>query len=134
MAVDCGEDIPSKSKPQPAGVMSYVNPANLLSFRCFVFDFQFWCPNCNFSLVFHEFHESSTNSSVCKHFSSIFFQFPYPNFFSISHQTVTFRTFSANLEKILHIRLCHPASFNVPLCYHLSSPVLKIFVAASFSF
>ena len=41
MAVDCGDEIPSKSKPQPAGVTSYANPANLLSFRYFVFDFQF---------------------------------------------------------------------------------------------
>ena len=74
MAVDCGDEIPSKSKPQPAGVTSYANPANLLSFRCFVSDFLFWSSNCNFSLVFHKFRESSTNSSVCK-------RFPYPNFF-----------------------------------------------------
>ena len=63
-----------------------------------------------------------------------FFHFPYSNFFSFSHQTVMFHMFSANLEKILYIRLCHLASFNVPSCYHLSSPVLKIFVAVSFSF
>ena len=36
MAVDCGDEISSKSKPQPAGVTSCVNPANLLSFRCTV--------------------------------------------------------------------------------------------------
>ena len=39
MAGDCGDEIPSKSKPQSAGVMSYANPANLLSFRCFIFNF-----------------------------------------------------------------------------------------------
>ena len=33
MAGDCGDEIPSKSKPQPAGVTSYANPANLLVFR-----------------------------------------------------------------------------------------------------
>ena len=75
MAGDCGDEIPSKSKPQPAGVMSCVNPANLLSFCCTVhrlFGFQFWSSNCKFSLVFREFHECSTNSSAPKHFSSIF--------------------------------------------------------------
>ena len=39
MAVDCGDEIPSKSKPQPASITSYANPANLLSFRCFIFSF-----------------------------------------------------------------------------------------------
>ena len=33
MAGDCGDEIPSKSKPQPAGITSCVNPANLLVFR-----------------------------------------------------------------------------------------------------
>ena len=32
MAVDCGDEIPSKSRPQPAGVTSYANPMNLLIF------------------------------------------------------------------------------------------------------
>ena len=53
MAVDYGDEIPSKSKPQPTGITSCTN---LLSFHYFVSD-------C---------HESSTNLSVCKHFSSIF--------------------------------------------------------------
>ena len=30
---DCGDEIPSKSKPQPAGVTSCSNPANLLVSR-----------------------------------------------------------------------------------------------------
>ena len=34
MAGDCGDEIPSKSKPQSAGVTSRANPANLLVFRC----------------------------------------------------------------------------------------------------
>ena len=34
MAGDCGDEIPSKSKPQSAGVTSRVNPANLLIFHC----------------------------------------------------------------------------------------------------
>ena len=32
MTGDCGDEIPSKSKPQPAGVTSSTNPANLLVF------------------------------------------------------------------------------------------------------
>ena len=73
MAVDCGDEIPSKSKPQPAGVTSYANPANLLSFCCFVFDFQFLISELVTFLQFScKFHECSTNSSVCKRFSSIF--------------------------------------------------------------
>ena len=34
MAGDCGDEIPSKSKPQSAGITSRANPANLLVFRC----------------------------------------------------------------------------------------------------
>ena len=33
MAGDCGDEIPSKSKPQSAGVTSSANPANLLVIR-----------------------------------------------------------------------------------------------------
>ena len=45
MAGDCGDEIPSKSKPQPAGVTSCTNFENVLHFRCFslqlVLKFQF---------------------------------------------------------------------------------------------
>ena len=34
MAGDCGDEIPSKSKPQPAGVTSRANPMNLLVVCC----------------------------------------------------------------------------------------------------
>ena len=36
MAGDCGDEIPSKSKPQPAGITSSANPASLLIFRCVI--------------------------------------------------------------------------------------------------
>ena len=61
--------------------------------------------NQKFQLVIRELHESSQNlSSVL-----VFLR----TSFSISHQTMTFHTFFANLKKILYIRLCHLASFNV---------------------
>ena len=44
MAGDCGDEIPSKSKPQPAGVTSCMSPENLLSFRCCVCYLQFFDP------------------------------------------------------------------------------------------
>ena len=36
MTGDCGDEIPSKSKLQSAGVTSSVNPASLLVFRCVI--------------------------------------------------------------------------------------------------
>ena len=81
MAVDCGDEIPSKSKPQPAGITSCTNSANLLSFRCFVFGFQFWSLNCKFfsslpriSQIFYKFVDLQDVFLQ-------FFQFLYPNFF-----------------------------------------------------
>ena len=47
MAGDCGDEIPSKSKPQPAGVTSCANFANLLKTRylySFFFDFSIFVP------------------------------------------------------------------------------------------
>ena len=98
MAGDCGDKIPSKSKPQSAGVTSCASFENVLRLRCFF-------SNCH------------TRTS-----------------FKFLAKAQLFVRFSVNFKKILHIRLCHPTSFNAPLCYYLSSPVLKIFVAASFSF
>ena len=53
MAGDCGDEIPSKSKPQSAGVTSSVNPANLLVIHWTVIK-----PSI-FLLGFRELHESS---------------------------------------------------------------------------
>ena len=134
MAGDCCDEIPSKSKLQPAGITSCANPANLLVFRCTIHYLQFLAPNSLFVVLFSA---NFVNILKIRHLHSFFFNFSSfrtQTSFSISHQTVTFHTFSANLEKILYNHLCHLASFNVPSCYHLSLPVLKIFVAASFSF
>ena len=44
MAGDCGDEIPSKSKPQSAGVTSSANFVNLLVNRCISdFKFPFYC-------------------------------------------------------------------------------------------
>ena len=137
MAGDCGDEIPSKSKPQSAGVTSCANPTNLLSFRCTVHRllvFNFGLQTVNFSSCFPRVLRIFYKFVGLQTFFFNFSSFRTRTSFSLSHQTVTFHTFSANLKKILHIRLCHLVSFNAPLCYHLSSPVLKIFVAASFSF
>ena len=58
MAGDCGDEIPSKSKPQPAGVMSCANFENVLRVRYLqTSSFCFYC-------IFREFRECSQNSSV----------------------------------------------------------------------
>ena len=44
MAGDCGDEIPSKSKPQPAGVTSYTSLKNVLSFHCCVRYLQIFDP------------------------------------------------------------------------------------------
>ena len=73
MAGDCGDEIPSKSKPQSAGVTSCVNFKNVLHVRCFslqyVFTLQFsifvvevLSPNIPFSFIFREFCEFSSDS------------------------------------------------------------------------
>ena len=63
MAVDCGDKIPSKSKMQPAGITSYTNPENLLSFYCFVFNFP------NFRTLHCDFQKDSSflleSSCIC---------------------------------------------------------------------
>ena len=57
MAGDCGDEIPSKSKPQPAGVTSSANFVNLLVNRYLqTSSFHFYC-------TFREFRECSRNSS-----------------------------------------------------------------------
>ena len=56
MAGDCGDEIPSKSKPQSAGVMSCANFENVLHARYLqTSSFHFYC-------IFHEFCECSRNS------------------------------------------------------------------------
>ena len=58
MAGDCGDEIPSKSKPQSAGVTSCANFENVLRVRYLqTSSFRFYC-------IFREFHECSRNSSV----------------------------------------------------------------------
>ena len=58
MAGDCGDEIPSKSKPQPAGVTSCANFENVLRVRYLqTSSFRFYC-------IFREFRECSQNSSV----------------------------------------------------------------------
>ena len=57
MAGDCGDEIPSKSKPQSAGVTSSANFVNLLVNRYLqTSSFRFYC-------TFREFRECSRNSS-----------------------------------------------------------------------
>ena len=57
MAGDCGDEIPSKSKPQSAGVTSCANCENILHVRYLqTSSFRFYC-------IFHEFRECSRNSS-----------------------------------------------------------------------
>ena len=73
MAVDCGDEIPSKSKPQPAGVTSCANFENVLHLHCFslqyVFTLQFsifvvevLSPNVLFYCIFREFCKFSSDS------------------------------------------------------------------------
>ena len=73
MAGDCGDEMPSKSKPQSAGITSCVISENLLDIRYFssyfVFKLQFCIflveilsPNVSFHFVFREFREFSSNS------------------------------------------------------------------------
>ena len=93
MAGDYGDEIPSKSKPQSAGVTSSVNPASLLVFRC---------GNCINRKLFVLFPRISRIISKLV----------------ISEKEISF------LELL----------FNFLTYYRLSSLVLKIFAAASFSF
>ena len=44
MAVDCGDEIPSESKPQPAGVTLCMSFENVLSFHCCIRYLQFFDP------------------------------------------------------------------------------------------
>ena len=85
MSGDCGDEIPSKSKPQPAGVTSYASPVNLLSFHCcFVICLQFCLLNVHsvvFRLGFREFRECSKNSLVYICFSRTLFKFFLSKFF-----------------------------------------------------
>ena len=73
MAGDCGDEIHSKSKPQPAGVTSCVNFENVLHVRCFslqyVFTLQFsifvvevLSPYVSFYCIFREFCDFSSDS------------------------------------------------------------------------
>ena len=56
MAGDCGDEIPSNSKPQSAGVTSCANCENVLYLRYRqTSSFRFYC-------IFREFHECSRNS------------------------------------------------------------------------
>ena len=80
MAGDCGDEISSKSKPQPAGITSCVNPANLLSFRCF-FHFSNFRTRTSFKSLAKpcNFVHHTTNFEKILHFCSshpgfIFFQ------------------------------------------------------------
>ena len=58
MAGDCGDEIPSKSKPQSAGVTSCVNFENVLRVRYLqTSSFRFYC-------IFRKFRECSRNLSV----------------------------------------------------------------------
>ena len=58
MAGDCGHEIPSKSKPQSAGVTSCTNFENVLRVHYLqTSSFHFYC-------IFREFRECSRNSSV----------------------------------------------------------------------
>ena len=85
MAGDCGDKIPSKSKPQSAGVTSCTNFESVLHVRYLqTSSFRFYC-------IFSKFRECSRNSSSLLVF------------------------------------------FNLWTQYHLSSPVLTIFAATSFS-
>ena len=60
MAGDCGDKIPSKSKPQSAGVTSCANFENVLRVRYLqTSSFCFYC-------IFREFRERSRNSSSVK--------------------------------------------------------------------
>ena len=57
MAGDCGDEIPSKSKPQSAGVTSCANFENVLHVRYLqTSSFRFYC-------IFREFRECSRDSS-----------------------------------------------------------------------
>ena len=125
MSGDCGDEIPSKSKPQPAGVMSYASPANLLSFRfCFVIRLQFCLLNVHsvvFRLGFREFRECSKNLSVyiC-FFSNSFFNFSCPNSFSM-HFLSEFRDSSVNSFSFsrLHSLKVLPYLFVCNFLHHL---------------
>ena len=58
MAGDCGDEIPSKSKPQSAGVTSCANFENVLHVRYLqTSSFRFYC-------IFREFRECSQNSKL----------------------------------------------------------------------
>ena len=73
MAVDCGDEIPSKSKPQPAGITSCANFEIVLHVHCFslqyVFTLQFsifvvkvLSPNVLFYCIFRKFCKFSSDS------------------------------------------------------------------------
>ena len=65
MAGDCGDEIPSKSKPQSAGVTSCANFENVLHVRYLqTSSFRFYC-------IFREFRECSRNS-LSVNFSDFF--------------------------------------------------------------
>ena len=57
MAGDCGDEIPSKSKPQSAGVTSCANFENVLHVR------YLQTSSFRFSCIFREFHECFRDSS-----------------------------------------------------------------------
>ena len=65
MAGDCGDKIPSKSKPQSAGITSCANFENVLRVRYLqTSSFRFYC-------IFRKFRECSQNSSVKSRISSL---------------------------------------------------------------
>ena len=73
MAGDCGDKIPSKSKPQSAGITSCANFENILHVCYLQTSIFFFFPSLLYC-IFREFLEYSRNSSSVMVFSN-FFQF-----------------------------------------------------------
>ena len=109
MAGDCGDEIPSKSKPQSAGVTSSANFVNLLDNRS---DFKFLF----FTAFFREFRERSRNSSsTFQSFDAVPLVFASPDdlsgsffFFLNGNSFPSASTLSRNCSRAAPPRYCFP--------------------------
>ena len=106
MAGDCGDEIPSKSKPQSAGVMSCANFENVLRVRYLqISSFRFYC-------IFREFRECS---QCFFHFVDVLLIFANPDnlcgnffFFLNGSSFPSASTLSRNCSSAAPPRYCFP--------------------------